>query len=278
MKILFLAPTKPLAVQHEKTFKKMMLVPEDKITLFTGSVTPKKRKELWENATIINATPQTIENDLIQGKLSLKDVGLCIFDEAHRAVQNYSYVFLAQRYMKQAKSPLIVALTASPGSTEEKIQEVCKNLFVENIEIKDAKDIDVKPYTKEIEVSWIKVELPAQPVNIQVDATHLEQIMCNLCENGIRYSQLINADTLLKITCAETSDTGNVQIDICDYGTGVSEQHQQELFEPFFTTEPAGTGLGLFIARELSQLNHAHLQYIDEKAHGAHFRLTFSDQ
>ena len=166
-KVLFLAPTKPLAVQHEKTFRKMTEIDEGKIALFTGTVSPAERKKLWKSASFISATPQTIENDLIQGRISMKDVGLCIFDEAHRAVQNYSYVFIANRYMKQRQNPLILALTASPGSESEKIQEVCKNLFVENIEIKTAEDIDVKPYTNEIEMDWIKVDLPPEFREIQ---------------------------------------------------------------------------------------------------------------
>jgi len=166
-KILLVAPTKPLAVQHKNSFTKFMKLEEEKIVLLTGSTPSSKREALWQNASIISATPQAIENDLIQGKLSLKDVNLIVFDEAHRAVRNYSYVFLAQNYMKQALQPLILALTASPGGEEERIQEVCKNLFIQNIEIKSEGDEDVKPYTHEIENEWIKVDLPAEFLEIK---------------------------------------------------------------------------------------------------------------
>jgi len=124
-KILFLSPTKPLAVQHQKTLKKILNFEEEKIVLMTGTIAAKNREEIWNNAIIISATPQTIENDIITGKLSLKEVSLCVFDECHRAVGDYSYVFIAQQYVKQCSEPFILALTASPGSTEEKIQEVC---------------------------------------------------------------------------------------------------------------------------------------------------------
>jgi two-component system sensor histidine kinase PilS (NtrC family) len=123
-----------------------------------------------------------------------------------------------------------------------------------------------------------KIALPSKPVRIQADPTHLEQIMCNLYENGVRHSKLNQSENLLKIECSASKNTDNVTIDIIDYGNGVPEQYQEKLFEPFFTTEPTGTGLGLFIARELSQLNRAHLQYIDEPGNGAHFRLKFSNQ
>ena len=159
-KVLFLAPTKPLAVQHEKSFRKFLKLPEKEITLLTGAVAPKERAKAWENSSIIAATPQTIENDLMAGRVSLQDVGLIIFDEAHRAVKDYGYVFIAQQYIKKALSPHILALTASPGSEEEKIQDVCKNLFIQNVEIKTSESADVKPYSQEIEFQWIRVELP----------------------------------------------------------------------------------------------------------------------
>jgi Fanconi anemia group M protein len=100
-KILFLAPTKPLAQQHEKSFKKLLNLDEEQIVLMTGSTKPSDRKKLWKEATVISATPQTVESDLMAGRLDLKNVGLCIFDECHRAIGDYSYVFLAQQYMKQ---------------------------------------------------------------------------------------------------------------------------------------------------------------------------------
>ena len=133
---------------------------ENKIVLFTGSVNPKKRRELWKNAIITVSTPQCIENDIINGGISLDDVSLLIADEAHNAVKDYAYTWVAKQYHKKSRFPRIIGLTASPGSDLEKIQEVCKNLYVEEIEIRTDKDPDVRPYVHEIEVDWLKVELP----------------------------------------------------------------------------------------------------------------------
>jgi len=171
-KILFLAPTKPLAVQHEKSFKKFMNIEEDKIISMTGSTPAKQREEIYKNKIIINATPQTIENDLLAGRISLKEFGLVIFDEAHRAVGDYAYVFVALQLQKQNPNCLTLALTASPGSEEEHIQDVCRNLNIKNIEIKDQNDADVKPYVNEIEIDWVKVDLPADFIKIK---KYLEQ-------------------------------------------------------------------------------------------------------
>jgi len=167
-KVLVLSPTKPLAVQHQKSFQKFLNLPEESITLMTGSISSAKRIPLWQNSKIISATPQSIENDLLQGKISFKEVSLIVFDEAHKAVGDYSYVFLAQNYMKQNPSGLILALTASPGGKKERIDDVCRNLFIKNIEIKSEKDSDVKPYVNEITTEWIKVDLPAEFLEIKV--------------------------------------------------------------------------------------------------------------
>ena len=167
-KILFLAPTKPLAVQHEKSFKKFLEVDEDKIVSITGTTKPSEREKIYNSATIINATPQTIENDLLNGRLNLKKFALVIFDEAHRAIGDYAYVFVNLQLQKHNQEALVVALTASPGSNEEKIQDVCRNLSIKNIEIKNNEDSDVKPYVNEIEVDWVKVELPTEFKKIKV--------------------------------------------------------------------------------------------------------------
>lgn len=80
-KVLLLAPTKPLAQQHEKTLKDLLPEFKDETVLFTGSVKPEKRQELWEKNKIIISTPQGMENDIISRKIKLEDVSLLIFDE-----------------------------------------------------------------------------------------------------------------------------------------------------------------------------------------------------
>jgi len=167
-KVLFMAPTKPLAVQHEKSMKQFLNIPEEDITVLTGAISPEKRKEIFENSKLISATPQSIQNDLVSGKISLEDFGLVVFDESHRATGNYSYVFIAEQYMHKAKNPLILALTASPGGEEEKIQSVCRNLFIKNVEIKTHEDEDVKEYVNPIKVEWVRLELPPKFLEIKV--------------------------------------------------------------------------------------------------------------
>lgn len=159
-KILFLTVTKPLADQIYTEFKECVDIDESRIALFTGSVAPKKREEIWKNSAIIVSTPQCIENDIINNKINLENVSLMVADEAHNAVKDYSYTWVAKQYFNKARFPRIIGLTASPGSDIERIQEVCKNLFIEEIEIRTDNDPDVKPYVYEIEIDWVEVELP----------------------------------------------------------------------------------------------------------------------
>jgi Fanconi anemia group M protein len=160
-KILFLSPTKPLAVQHQTRMKEFLQIEGKKINVLTGANPPEKRKQIWDDSIVISATPQTIENDILTGKITFDNVQLVVFDEAHRAVKDYSYVFLAKKFI-QKQNKKILGLTASPGSQEEEIQDICKSLFIENILVKTNDDPDVKPYLNEIKVEWKKVRLPGE--------------------------------------------------------------------------------------------------------------------
>ncbi|MFO8016593.1 MAG: DEAD/DEAH box helicase [Candidatus Woesearchaeota archaeon] len=166
-KILFLAPTKPLVEQHMESFRKNMEIDEGELAVFTGFVSPEKRKELWKNSRIIFSTPQGLENDIINRRIDLSEVSSLIFDEAHRAVGEYAYVFIAKQYNRLARYPKILGLTASPGSETEKITEVCNNLYIDNVEIRSDTDPDVKPYIQEVKMEWVKVELTKEMRDIQ---------------------------------------------------------------------------------------------------------------
>lgn len=161
-KIMITAPTRPLNAQHTKSFEKFTHIPKEEIALITGKYLPAKREKMYKKATIIAATPQCIRNDLKTGKLSLTDFSFMIIDEAHRAVKGYAYTYIAKKYMLQAKSPLILGLTASPGATPQKINEICDNLFIKAVEIRSEMDGDVHPYVKDIEREWVYVNLPTE--------------------------------------------------------------------------------------------------------------------
>jgi len=166
-KILFIGPTRPLIEQYLNVFKEHFKINENELAVFTGMVSPEKRAELWKKSRIIFSTPQGLENDIISNRINLEEVCLLGVDEAHRAVGDYAYVFVAKQFMKLSRFPRIIALTASPGSDMEKIQEVCRNLFIEDIEVRTDEDPDVKPYIQEMQIDWVKVELPKVFIDVQ---------------------------------------------------------------------------------------------------------------
>lgn len=170
-KILVLAPSKPLAIQHESTFKEFLTVPCSSIT---GAVKTDERVKRWEESQIICATPQTVESDLLKGRYSLKDVSLVVFDECHHGVGSYSYVYLASRYVKESKFNLILGLTASPGSDKEKIKEVCDNLYIQSIVVKTEEDNDVRPYFNPVEIDWVRVKMSSELEKIK---THVDKAL-----------------------------------------------------------------------------------------------------
>ena len=162
-KILFLAPTKPLVNQHTIFLRQFLTLDENEIAIFTGEISPNKRARLWGEARIIVSTPQVIENDLENNRISLEDFCLVIFDEAHRAVGEYSYVFVAKKYKEQRKKDRrILGMTASPGSDIDRIVEICENLDIHNIEIRNRYDKDVRPYVHGLTIEWRIVELPEE--------------------------------------------------------------------------------------------------------------------
>ncbi|KGK97640.1 Hef nuclease [Methanococcoides methylutens] len=159
-KVLILSPTKPLVEQHASFLKAALNIPEEEILTFTGAVSPENRAKLWEKGRIIISTPQVIENDILTKRISLEDISHITFDEAHRAVGNYAYTYIAERYFQDAKNPHCLAITASPGSSDEKISEVCNNLFISSVAIKTESDSDVAPYIHKKEIEWKHVILP----------------------------------------------------------------------------------------------------------------------
>ena len=161
-KILFLAPTKPLVLQHADFLKKFLNISDNEIIVFTGETPPKKRSKLWEEKRIIISTPQVIENDILSNRINLETVSLIIYDEAHHAVGRYAYVTIAEKYRSQGKDIHVLGMTASPGRDMEKILEVCKNLGIDNIEIRTKYDRDVKPYVHRLNIVWKHIPVPKE--------------------------------------------------------------------------------------------------------------------
>jgi len=165
-RILVMAPTRPLVNQHYKVFGRSMNLPKEEMVAVTGFINPVEREGLYQRRMVF-ATPQVIENDLRNGLLSLERFSLLVIDEAHHSIGGYAYPFVAKLYLQQSRFPRILALTASPGGTAEKIKEIKDNLGIDAVEIRTDEDSDVKDWVMEKQSEWVYVELPESFLQIK---------------------------------------------------------------------------------------------------------------
>ena len=123
----------------------------------------------------------------------------------------------------------------------------------------------------------IEVNLDPKGVEIDIDPLHLTQVVTNLAQNGLRYSVKKTGEAKLLINGGVDVESGLPYLEIVDYGDGVSEELVPNLFEPFYTTETSGTGLGLYLSKELCAANDARLNYRQASTGGSSFKITFTD-
>ena len=108
---------------------------------------------------------------------------------------------------------------------------------------------------------------------VQFDPEQLEQALVNLIQNALHHGHKLHTNPTIRLV-ASADLSGRMSLDVIDQGAGVSEQAQQTLFEPFFTTESGGTGLGLYLSRAICDANGANLFHVPQPS-GACFRLVF---
>ncbi len=114
-------------------------------------------------------------------------------------------------------------------------------------------------------------------VEVQADPSQLRQIVWNLCENAVKYGSTENDSNVIELRVGRLASTARPFLEVADRGAGIPVQHRERIFEPFFTGNERGTGLGLFLARELAQTNGATLLYEPRTSGGSLFRIVFRD-
>ncbi len=121
----------------------------------------------------------------------------------------------------------------------------------------------------------IEIALDHDRTEIQVDPSHLSQVLSNLCQNGLRYSEKKTGEAKLLIRVGREALDDAPCLEVIDFGEGVDEPLVENLFEPFYTTETTGTGLGLYLSKELCAANDAHLSYARAETGGSSFKISF---
>lgn len=122
------------------------------------------------------------------------------------------------------------------------------------------------------ESGCIRYSVQPDDLMVQTDPGQLHQVVWNLCQNGHRHG-----GPAVRIEAGITAESGAPHLDIIDSGPGIDHDTAEQIFEPFFTTSPNGTGMGLYIARELCVGNQARLNYLNSPEGGSRFRITFAD-
>jgi Fanconi anemia group M protein len=205
--------------------------------LFTGTVNSENRKKIWQTADIIFSTPQCIANDLRKNMYNLKDVCLLIEDEAHRCIKNYDYNYIAQEYKRQSLHSRIIGLTASPGSEKSKIKDICKNLFIEEVELRGRESSGVKEYLQELEFEKIMLDFPPEFEDIRKVLLKLfDEYVTELRVRKVLFgpaskTDLINLQKKISSTISRNYKNFNYMLGASACAQAIKIQHALELLE-----------------------------------------------
>lgn len=129
--------------------------------------------------------------------------------------------------------------------------------------------------THSLDRAQVGVAIEPADVSVIFDPSHLHQILSNLCQNALKHGEAADSPLRFELRGGLMRESRGPFLDVIDFGQGISPDLAQQIFEPFFTTATKGTGLGLYIARELAESNRAHLDYVPVPTGGSCFRLTF---
>lgn len=178
-KLIFVAPTKPLASQQVEACLNVAGIPRSQATLLTGETSPALREGEWEKRRLFFMTPQTLQNDLSKGYANPKAIALLVIDEAHRATGDYAYVKVVEFLRRFNPSFRVLALTATPGSTVEGVQAVIDSLGISTIEIRTEESIDIRRYVHSRDVNQVVLEPSDEMLQVQDLFSQTLRPLCN---------------------------------------------------------------------------------------------------
>ena len=131
--------------------------------------------------------------------------------------------------------------------------------------------------TEQVQIVDGRRKVPCRHVEVRVDPSQLQQVLWNLCQNALTHGRAAGDTAPIQIRYGRLAINGRPYLEVADQGPGIPMEDSERVFEPFFTRAPRGTGLGLFLARELAQANRATLLHESSPRGGTVFRIVFSD-
>lgn len=177
--IIFMAPTKPLVAQQVEACHNVVGIPEADTAEMSGNSPSEVRRQIWERKRVFYATPQTVENDLENHVLDARRIVLVVIDEAHRAHKNYAYCGVVRAIARVQCHFRVLALSATPGSSLQGVQDVIDNLRIAHVEVRTEDDPEVAPYTHARLIEKVTCEQSS-------DLRNLSKIVCDVARPVLR--------------------------------------------------------------------------------------------
>jgi two-component system sensor histidine kinase PilS (NtrC family) len=242
---------------------------------------PVQRQGFW-GAVIVLEDMQRAQDHAQQVKLAA--LGRLTANIAHEVRNPLSSISYAAELLREGQTdPAQMRLTQIILDNAARLNRIVQDVMQLNRRDRaNVEPIDLTSYlsgfseelsrANRVPSSTIEITAPLECI-VSFDRGHLDQVLWNLGQNALRYCQ--NKTGSLKLRLARSDVDGSITLELIDDGPGVNAEAGSKLFEPFFTTESAGTGLGLYIGRELCEANGAFLEHVPRTGGGACFRIVF---
>ncbi|HEY8521764.1 MAG TPA: ATP-binding protein [Gammaproteobacteria bacterium] len=149
----------------------------------------------------------------------------------------------------------------------------------QRLNLADWLDAFAREYTQTLDLyeGAVTVSAPDRTIEAPMDPTHLHQVVWNLCDNAVKYASAAAGAISVELSCGVLETSNRPYLEVADRGPGIPPELAEQVFEPFFTGQPGGTGLGLYISKELCERNGATLRYRPRPGGGSAFRVIFAD-
>ncbi len=233
-----------------------------------------------EDASLMNARVQ-------QSKLaSLGRLSASIAHEIRNPVGAMSH---AGQLLAESKglSEADLRLTSIIQTHAERVSHIIDNVLqLSRRESGQAEELQLKPWledfaaefsnTLELQEGELSIASAEEGLIVNMDPSHLRQVMWNLCDNAVKYGSETGG-IMVELRAGQVARSRRPFLEVLDRGHGIDAATADKIFEPFFTNRKGGTGLGLYISRELCELNHATLVYQAREGGGSIFRIVFAD-